>query len=98
MPIRLRRSWLMPVAGCSRGFCGTADGAAHNVVVDFVVDCQAERQEEDDGSLVVAVVAAAGDAAVETQAEQGETESRDMVDVADDDLLAAHFDGDNALP
>ena len=75
-----------------------AEGAACDVVVDFVVDFQAERREENDSTVVVAMVSAAGDAAVETQAEQWEAEGRNMVYVADDELLAAHVYGDDALP
>ena len=43
------------------------------------------------------MVSAAGDAAVYAYTEERKTQGGDVVDVADDDILAAHVDGDDAL-
>jgi hypothetical protein len=69
---------------------------ACDVGVDLVIDVDLEGGEETAHTVVVAVVAAAWDPSVDSEAEQGEAEVRDVVHVADDDLLASHLDGDGA--
>ena len=69
---------------------------ARDVGVDLVIDVGLEDGEEAAHTLVVAMVAAAWDLLVDSEAEQGEAEVWDVVHVADDDLLASHLDGDGA--
>ena len=43
------------------------------------------------------MVSAADDAEMDAETEEKETQGGDVVDVAEDDLLAAHVDGDDTL-
>ena len=43
------------------------------------------------------MVSAAGDAAVDAETEERETQGGDVVDVTDDDILAAHVKSDDAI-
>ena len=73
-----------------------ADGTARHVIVYFVVHINLETGEEAEGAVVVTVIAAAFDAPVHPEAEQGKTEGRHVIDVPDDDPLAPHFNRDSA--
>ena len=56
-----------------------------------------ERGEEDKNTIVVAMISTAEDAAVDTKAEERETQRWNVVDVIVDDLLTPHFYGDDTL-
>ena len=69
---------------------------ARDVGVDLVIDVDLEGGEEAAHTVVVAVVAAAGDPSVDLEAEQGKAKVWDVVHVTDDNLLASHLDGNGA--
>ena len=67
------------------------------MIVHFGVHFETEWGDEDEDAFVVTVVSIAKDAAVDLETEDKETQGGDVVDVANDDILAAHVDGDDAL-
>ena len=71
-------------------------GVARDACVNLAIDVGLEGGEEVAHTIVVTVVAVAGDPSVDLEAEQGKVEVWDVVHVADDDLLASHLDGDGA--
>ena len=74
-----------------------AKGAAVDVGVDFVIYLESKLGKEDENTIVVPVISTAEDAAVNAEAEEGETKAGDVVDLTDDHLLTPHVDGNNAL-
>ena len=74
-----------------------ANEAAAHVGVNRVVHRHVKRREESEDAVIVAVVSTARDAAVDTEAEEGEAKVRDVVDVSNDHLLAYHFNGDGSF-
>ncbi len=87
------RTWLDVVEDL---VLGGADGPACHVRVDLIVDIKGEGGEDTHDAVVVAVVTAAGDAAVDAEAEEWEPQGRDVVHVADDDAPTPHVDRNGA--
>ena len=80
-----------------KGLGGGAEGVACDVVVHLVVHFKTEGGEKDEDAFVVAVISAAEDAVVDAETEEREAQGGDVVDVADDDVPAAHVDGDDSF-
>ena len=77
--------------------CIAANGAAYHLGVYHIIQPHVKRLEESEYAIVVAVVPTARDAAVDVEAEEGEAKVQDVVDVADDHLIAPHFNDDGSF-
>ena len=79
------------------GLGGSAEGAACDVLVNLVIHFKTKGGGKDDDVFIDAVVSAAEDAAVDAETEEREAQVGDVVDVANDDVPAAHVDGDDSF-
>ena len=80
-----------------QGLGGAASLAEVDVCVDFVIYLEIERGKEDKNTIVAAVISTTEEAVVGANAEERETQPRNVVDATYDDRFTPHFDGNDAL-
>ena len=77
--------------------CLCANGAANYVGVYRVVHRHVKCWKESEDAVVLSAVPTSQDTTVDAEVEEGEAKVWDVVDVADDHLLASHFNGDGSF-